>query len=78
MSGYLIHWKLVEGIPRMHGENGKSTDIYLKATGASDEPEVVKVGLLLNHVGDKCIDVYVNFEYSESENKGELKTVLKK
>ena len=53
-------------------------DIYLKATGASEKPEVVKVGLLLNHIGDKCIDIHMNFQYSESENKDELKIVLAK
>ena len=38
-------------------------EIYLKATGASKKPDEMKVGLLLNHIGDPCLEIYSNFVY---------------
>ena len=38
-------------------------EIYLKATGASKKPDEMKVGLLLNHTGDPCLEIYSNFVY---------------
>ena len=38
-------------------------DIYLKATGASTKPDEMKVGLLFNHIGESCLEIYSNFTY---------------
>ena len=38
-------------------------DIYLQATGASSKSDAIKIGLLLNHVGKQCLQVYTNFTY---------------
>ena len=38
-------------------------DIYLQAKGASSKSDAIKVGLLLNHVGEQCLEVYTNFTY---------------
>ena len=38
-------------------------DIYLKATRASTKPDEMKVGLLLNHIGESCLEIYSNFTY---------------
>ena len=38
-------------------------EIYLKATGASKKPDEMKVGLLLNHIGESCLEIYSNFVY---------------
>ena len=53
-------------------------DIYLKAAGASTKPEIVQVGLLLNHIGDKCIDIYMNFKFGIGQDKDSLAIVLAK
>ena len=37
-------------------------EIYLKATGASTKSNEVKVGLLLNHIGDRCIEIFGNVQ----------------
>ena len=39
------------------------TKIYLKATGAPKKADEMKVGLLLNHIGDSCLEIYSNFVY---------------
>ena len=36
-------------------------EIYLKATGAAKKPDEMKVGLLLNHIGESCLEIYSNF-----------------
>lgn len=38
-------------------------DIYLKATGAPTKPDEMKVGLLLNHIGESCLEIYSNVTY---------------
>ena len=38
-------------------------EIYLKAIGASNKPDEMKVGLLLNHIGELCLEIYSNFSY---------------
>lgn len=38
-------------------------EIYLKAIGASKKPDEMKVGLLLNHIGEPCLEIYSNFTY---------------
>ena len=38
-------------------------EIYLKATGATTEPDEKKVGLLLNHIGDEGLDIYDSFTF---------------
>ena len=38
-------------------------EIYLKAIGASKKPDEMKVGLLLNHISEPCLDIYSNFIY---------------
>ena len=38
-------------------------EIYLKAIGASKKPDEMKVGLLLNHIGETCLEIYSNFTY---------------
>ena len=38
-------------------------DIFLKATGASEERDSIKVGLLLNHIGDDGLEIYTNFVF---------------
>ena len=44
-------------------------DIYLKATGASSKSNEIKVGLLLNHIGDECLEIYSNFQFlAERDN----------
>ena len=37
--------------------------IHLKAIGASNKPDEMKVGLLLNHIGELCLEIYSNFSY---------------
>ncbi len=39
-------------------------EIYLKAIGASRKFDEMKVGLLLNHIGVPCLEIYSNFTYS--------------
>lgn len=41
-------------------------DIFLQATGASVKPDLVKVGLLLNHVGDDGLEIFSNFKFLEA------------
>ena len=36
-------------------------EIYLKAIGAAKKPDEMKVGLLLNHIGEPCLEIYSNF-----------------
>ena len=36
-------------------------EIYLKAIGAGKKPDEMKVGLLLNHIGEPCLEIYSNF-----------------
>ena len=38
-------------------------DIYLEAIGASKKPGEMKVGLLLNHIGEPRLEIYSNFTY---------------
>ena len=38
-------------------------EIYLKAIGASKKPDEMKVGLLLNHISEPCLEIYSNFTY---------------
>ena len=35
-------------------------EIYLKAIGAAKKPDEMKVGLLLNHIGEPCLEIYSN------------------
>ena len=37
--------------------------IYLQATGTCVKPDVQKVGLLLNHIGDQGVEIYTNFQF---------------
>ncbi|PFX25529.1 Transposon Tf2-9 polyprotein [Stylophora pistillata] len=37
--------------------------IYFKATGASKKPDEMKVELVLNHIGESCLEIYSNFVY---------------
>lgn len=58
-------------------------EIYLKATGTSKIPDEMKVGLLLNHIGESCLEVYANFVYlpkcdDPAEGKDKLQTVIAK
>ena len=39
-------------------------EIYLQATGASTKPDVQKVGLFPNHIGDRGIEIYRNFHFA--------------
>ena len=39
--------------------------IFLQATGASEKPGKVKVGLLLNHIGDEGLEIFSNFTFLE-------------
>ena len=49
-------------------------EIYLKAIGASKKPDEMKVGLLLNHIGEPCLEIYSNFTYlPERDNPREEK-----
>lgn len=38
-------------------------DIFLQATGASKKEDVVKIGLLLNHIGDEGLEIHANFVF---------------
>ena len=38
-------------------------NIFLQATGASTKPDIVKVGLLLNHIGDEGLKIFENVAY---------------
>ena len=38
-------------------------NIFLLATGASEKEDKVKIGLLLNHIGDEGIEIFQNFTY---------------
>ena len=65
-------------------------EIYLKATGTSMRSDEIKVGLLLNYVGDQCLETYSNFvhlperdnpdggENLPAENPEQYKTVIRK
>ena len=65
-------------------------EIYLKATGTSKKSDEIKVGLLLNHIGDQCMEIYSNFAYLlerdnpdsgeklPAENPEHCKTVIEK
>ena len=66
-------------------------EIFLQATGASGKPDIVKVGLLLNHIGDEGIEIYTNFVFRDrrpdpdnaeaelpAESKDNFETVLQK
>ena len=35
--------------------------IYLRAIGAAKKPDEMKVWLLLNHIGEPCLEIYSNF-----------------
>ena len=35
-------------------------NIFLQATGASTKPDIIKVGLLLNHIGDEGLKIFEN------------------
>jgi len=35
-------------------------EIYLKAIGAAKKSNEMKVGLLLNHIGEPCLEIYSN------------------
>ena len=39
-------------------------EIYLQATGTFAKPDVQKVGLLLNHIGDRGIEILANFHFA--------------
>ena len=43
------------------GEMETKILIYLKAIGAAKKPDEMKVGLLLNHIGEPCLEIYSNF-----------------
>lgn len=45
------------------GKWKEKLEIYLKATGASEKPDEMKVGLLLNHMCDSCLKIYSNFSW---------------
>ena len=50
-------------------------EIYLKAIGASKKPDEMKVGLLLNHIGEPCLKIYSDFTYlTEPATTREKKT----
>ena len=38
-------------------------NIFLLATGASEKEDKVKIGLLLNHIGDEGIEIFQNFVF---------------
>ena len=38
-------------------------NIFLQATGASTKSDIIKVGLLLNHIGDEGLEIFENFTY---------------
>jgi hypothetical protein len=44
----------------------KIRHFFLQATGASTKPDVVKVGLLLNHIGDDGLEIFSNFKFLEA------------
>ena len=66
--------------------------IFLQATGASDKPNKVKVGLLLNHIGDEGLEIFGNLVFLPdrpdpeaantrrlpAESNEDLQTVLRK
>lgn len=45
------------------GKMEQKFEIYLKAIGASKKPNEMKVGLLLNHIGEPCLEIYLNYTY---------------
>ena len=45
------------------GKWKQNFEIYLKANAGSKKPDEMKVGLLLNHIGDSCLESYSNFIY---------------
>ena len=53
-------------------------EIFLKAGGAFDKPDAVKVGLLLHHIGNEGVEIYQNFEFAETESRDDYATVLRK
>ena len=67
-------------------------NIFLQATGAEDKTDKVKIGLLLNHIGDEGIEIFQNFTFLPeradpnggeedrlpAENKDNFETVLQK
>ena len=44
--------------------------IYLQACGASTKPDVQKIGLLLNHIGDRGEEIYTNFTFAPATQDG--------
>ena len=38
-------------------------EIYLKAIGVAKKPDEMKVGLLLNHIGEPCLEIYSHFTF---------------
>ena len=46
-------------------------EIYLQATGTSSKPDAQKVGLLLNHIGDRGIEIYRNFHFTPTTPSAE-------
>ena len=38
--------------------------VFLQATGANGKQDTVKVGLLLNHIGDEGIDVFISSSHT--------------
>ena len=56
--------KLTEGNPSATWQKWKvKFEIFLKATGSSAKDDPIKVGLLLNHIGDDGLEIYSNFEF---------------
>lgn len=39
------------------GKWKRKFEIYLKAIGVSKKPDEMKVGLLLNHIGEPCLEM---------------------
>ena len=55
-------------------------EIYLNAIGAAKKPDEMKVGLLSNHIGESCLEIYLNFIFlpeRDDPSRGEDKLPAK-
>ena len=69
--------KICSGNPAHSWEKWKIRfEIYLQATGTSSKADAPKVGLSLNHIGDRGIEIHRNFHFTpptpSAEEGGDL------
>ena len=59
-----VHLESSTGNPaHSWGKWKQKFEIYLKAIGAAKKPDEMKMGLLLNHIGEPCLEIYSNITF---------------